>query len=266
MSSANETKNVKQQYSNDTNLSARINLHAKHSTNKQGFSNWLWEHYDFFENFKILELGCGTGEQWNAKHDIIPNGCEIILSDFSEGMITSVKEKYAKYKQFSFRQIDIQDIPFPDDTFHVVIANHMLYHVPDLSKALSEVKRVLKTNGVFYSSTISNCGMQPFLHESFKRFYPDTKAFTQQFSFNLQNGYELLSAYFSEVKRIDYEDSLSITETQDLMDWIKSTMTLESCALGQSLDDLFEYFESIRNRDGAINIPKESGLFVSKPR
>ena len=264
MQHISNTGNVEQQYSDDKNLSARISLHAKHSTNKQGFSNWLWEHYSFFDNCHILELGCGNGEQWRTRIGILPNGCSVILSDFSEGMVNSVKQKYAKYELLSFQQIDIQDIPFQDDTFDVIIANHMLYHVPDLSKALSEVKRVLKIGGLFYSSTTSNGGMQPFLHESFKLFKPDTKAFTQQFSFNLQNGHELLSEYFHDVKRFDYEDSLSITETQDLIDWIESTITLNSYCLEEALDPLFDYFENIRKRDGAINIPKENGLFISK--
>jgi len=222
----------------------------------------LWEQYSFFENCKILELGCGNGEQWKTKIDLLPDGCEIILSDFSEGMVHAVKEKYANYKLFSFQQIDIQNIPFPNDTFDIVIANHMLYHVPELSNALSEVKRVLKTDGTFYSSTISNGGMQPFLHEAFKHFHPDTTAFTQKFSFNLQNGFELLSEYFHNVRRVDYKDSLSITETQDLIERIKSTITLASYS-EQSFNDLYDYFENIRKKDGAINIPKENGLFIS---
>ena len=44
----NETENVKQQYSDDKNLSARIKLHAKHSTNKQPWGAWLCEQYSFF--------------------------------------------------------------------------------------------------------------------------------------------------------------------------------------------------------------------------
>ena len=262
MSNINKAGNVERQYSDDKNLSARIKLHSKHSTNKQGFSNWLWEHYDFFDNCNILELGCGTGEQWKTKTDVIPKGCKITLSDFSEGMINTVKEAFAEHSAFSFKQIDIQNIPLSEGTFDIVIANHMLYHVSNLSKGLSEVKRVMKTGGKFYSSTISNEGMQPFLHEAFKRFHPDTTAFTQNFLFNLQNGYEILNAHFNNVKRVDYEDSLAITETQDLIDWIKSTITLSSY-IEQSLDDLFNYFEDIRKKEGAINIPKENGLFIS---
>ena len=264
MSYISKKDNVEKQYSNDKNLSARIKLHAKHSTNKQGLANWLWEHYSFFDNCHVLELGCGNGEQWQTKIGTLPNGCRVVLSDFSEGMVSAVKQKYAEQKLFSFRQIDIQDIPFGDESFDVVIANHMLYHVPDLDKAFCEVKRVLKDGGIFYSSTIGSGGIQPFLHEVFKHFYPDTNTFTQQLSFTLQNGQDLLCKYFNDVKRFDYLDSLAITETQDLMDWIKSTITLNSVSVEEISDDLFNYFEKMRKKDGAINIPKENGLFVSK--
>jgi ubiquinone/menaquinone biosynthesis C-methylase UbiE len=253
---------VKQQYSDDKNLSARIDLHTKHSTNKQGFFAWLWEQYNFPAKSQILELGCGNGAQWQDKADALPDGCAVVLSDFSDGMVSAVKEKYSKYKAFSFKQVDIQAIDFPNETFDIVIANHMLYHVPDLTRALTEVWRVLKPGGKFYSTTIGSGGLSLFLHEAFKRFNPDTKAFTQQWSFVLQNGYEILSEHFSDVQRFDYEDSLAVTETKDLMNWIKSTASM-SIISEEELDKLYECFEKIRKNDGAINIPKEAGLFIS---
>jgi len=259
-SSINKAENLKKQYADDKNLSRRMNLHIKHSTNKQGFFAWLQEQYEFSDNCKILELGCGNGAQWENK--TLPDGCNIILSDLSDGMVNIVKEKYAGNKAFSFRQIDIQDINFPDETFDFIIANHMLYHVPDLDKALSEVRRALKTGGKFYSGTLGNGGLREFLHEAFKRFDPDTQAFTQIMPFSLQNGLEILRAYFSDVKRVDYQDSLAVTETQDLMDWLKSGISIASYS-EKDLEGLFDYFEAIRIKDGAINIPKETGLFIS---
>ena len=49
---------------------------------------------------------------------------------------------------------------------------------------------------------------------------------------------------------------------QDLIDYIKSTISMGFCS-GQELDEIFEYFEAIRKRSGAIHIPKEAGLFIS---
>jgi ubiquinone/menaquinone biosynthesis C-methylase UbiE len=156
-------------------------------------------------------------------------------------------------------QIDIQEIAYPDETFDIVIANYMLYHVPNISKALSEVRRVLKNDGIFYSATNGNGGMFPFLNKAFKHFDPDSKAFTHEVSFSLQNGYEILNRHFTDVIQVDYNDSLAITETQDLIDWIKSTSYVD-----HDIDYMFDYFENIRVHDGAINIPKETGLFISR--
>lgn len=262
MSSMDKIENVKEQYKDDNNLSIRIKLHAKHSTNKQGFIPWLFEQYKFSNRNHILELGCGNGEQWQNSIQHLPSDCILVLSDFSEGMVKNVWEKYSNHNNLLAQTIDIQNIPFPDNSFDVVIANHMLYHVPDLPTALSEVKRILKSGGKFYSATNGNGGMRPYLHNAFKQINPKHDFFTQNFSFNLQNGIEMLRDYFGDVQRVDYEDSLSITETQDLIDWLKSTITIANYS-ENDLHGFYDYFDSIRLREGAINIPKETGLFIS---
>ena len=263
MSNMNKTENVKAQYANDMNLSIRIQLHIKHSTNKQGLTPWLFERYSFEENYRILELGCGNGAQWNCRIENLPSGCKLVLSDLSEGMVSSVKEKYSQYDNVSFAQIEIQSIPFESDSFDIVIANHMLYHISDLDKALSEVKRVLKPSGYFYATTNGNGGMRTFLRDAMKHHNIATQVFNKEWSFALQNGKDILERHFSSVERIDYEDSLAITETQDLIDWLMSTLSIASYS-EENIHELHNYFEEIRVRDGAINIPKECGLFVSR--
>ena len=150
MSIMNKTENVKKQFSNDKNLAFRINFYKKYTTNKYKFADWLFDKYTFKENTSILELGCGNGNHWEGRIDKLPKGCNLILSDFSDGMLDLVKEKYSIYKNVSFRKIDIQSIPFEDNSFDIIIANHMLFHIPDLNKALLEVQRVLKKGGYFY--------------------------------------------------------------------------------------------------------------------
>lgn len=60
----------------------------------------------------------------------------------------------------------------------------------------------------------------------------------------------------------EYIDSLAITETQDLVNWIKSMITIANFSENE-LEGLYEYFESIRKTEGTINIPKQAGLFIS---
>jgi len=257
-----KTETVKHQYSSDKNLAARINLHDKHSTNKQGWIPWLFGVYEFAEGGVILELGCGNGMQWKGRSAALPPGSSLILSDFSEGMLSAARENLAlQGEEISFRQIDIQDIPFASQTFDTVIANHMLYHVPNLDKALLEVRRVLKKGGRFYASTISGGGIRQYMHDVMKKFDPDTSAFTQEIPFNMENGSEILGRYFPCVARHDYIDSLAITETGDLMAWLQSSMSVTDCR-EEDTAGLYEYFEKIRVAQGAINIPKEACLFA----
>ena len=80
----------------------------------------------------------------------IPSTWDITLSDLSSGMLDSAwRNLVVTGRNYKFKEIDAQEIPFEDETFDAVIANHMLYHVPDKPKAIAEIKRVLKTRWSF---------------------------------------------------------------------------------------------------------------------
>lgn len=93
-----------------------------------------------------------------GEDDAIDRCSRLILSDLFEGMLESAKEKLMDYPKIEYCMIDIEDIPFPDSEFDVVIANMMLYHVSDLSKALTEVQRVLKDKGTFIVPRMGKTG------------------------------------------------------------------------------------------------------------
>ena len=260
----NNSEYVKKQYESDKNLSIRGQLHAKYRTNKQQtLMEWLFEKYDFSNDCHILELGCGNGYQWENRIEHLPNGCTLILSDLSDGMVNIVWEKYSKHKNMLAQKIDIQNIPFPENCFDAVIANYMLYHVPDIAKGLSEVRRILKPGCKFYSATNGTGGMNSYIRNAYKKVNPQSNDFPEISTFSLQNGKDILSEHFKNVERFDYEDSLAVTNTQDLMDWIKSLIRF-SVFDEKALDKLYDYFENIRQKEGVINIPKETGLFISE--
>ncbi|MDR1704346.1 MAG: class I SAM-dependent methyltransferase [Clostridiales bacterium] len=143
---------VKLYIKSDT-LTPRIALHDKYSVNKYGFANWVFDQYVLREGMNVLELGCGTASGW-AGRVTLPVGINVCLSDFSPLMVKKAEDALGDNPAFSFKEIDIQDIPFKGQSFDLVIANHMLYHVPDINKALSEVSRVLKPSGRFCATTI----------------------------------------------------------------------------------------------------------------
>jgi len=225
MPEISKTENVKEQYINDEKLSTRLKLHQKYSFNSYSFPyafpDWLFDQYKLTEGCEILELGCGNGQFWESRVTKIPVSSTLILSDLSDGMVDIVYGKYSSNDNVNVKMIDIQNIPFPEESFDIVIANFMLYHVPDLTKGLSEVKRVLKSGGTFYAATNSSKGMREYLHNAFKDFNKNLDLFkSDTFPFSSENGADILKNHCKYVKLLEHIDSLEITETKIRIDWI----------------------------------------------
>lgn len=75
-----------------SNLNTRISIYEKYSTNKFGFGNWLFSHYNFSSTKRILELGCGAGDMWKSKLHLLDKSVELILTDFLENIVSITKK------------------------------------------------------------------------------------------------------------------------------------------------------------------------------
>lgn len=255
----NDKKTVKDQYATTGKLSTRISIHDKYSTNKTGFGNWIFSNYDIRSGMRVLELGCGTGSMWTGHEDVISACSELVLSDLSEAMICKTKETVGDCPNVVYKQIDIMDIPYEDGYFDAVIANMMLYHVPDLTKGLKEVRRVLKPSGSFYCATFGLHGIMEYLSGILSEFGVEDNT---DKSFTLQNGAEILGEVFPVIRREDYEDSLAVTDVNDLVDYIYSLQSMT--ALSSIPQDTIRDMLSSRMKDGVLTVPKEYGMFIAK--
>ena len=148
------------------------------------------------------------------------------------------------------------------DSFNAVVANHMLYHVPDKARALAEVRRVLKPGGRFYAATNGREHMRE-LKELLIRFDSEIGALwgdISVLSFRLENGRDILSQAFSTVILHPYQDSLVVTEAAPLVAYV-----LSMSASGLITDDKSAQFNSFVEQElalhGAIHITKATGLF-----
>ena len=255
---------VTAQYQDASNLSARIRLHQKFSTNPHGWQHWLFDQIKFSPQCRVLELGCGAGNLWLENSDRIPSRLEIVLSDFSAGMVAQARSNL-KYRP-SFQQfaiVDAQSIPFPDGCFNIVIANHMLYHLSAMGKALSEIQRVLKPGGSFYTSTVGQRHLQE-LSDLVIGFDPQLAAWGSipADSFTLENGFAVLNCYFSEISLHLYSDSLIVTEVSPLVDYILSGRIELDADLKSKLVKFVEL--SLFENCGQFLITKDSGVFESR--
>lgn len=251
--------NIERQYQTAQNLNTRISIHEKYSTNRQPFGDWLTSHYKFQPGSRILELGCGTGDLWKGKLALLGGCCHLTLTDFSPGMLESARKNLPDSDLVTFKVVDIQDIPYEEDAFDMVIANMMLYHVPDLHRGLSEVRRVLKPGGVFSCATYGEHGILEFVNETLKA-YQIRGSIGK--TFTLQNGAASLRAHFSEVERLTRKDSLAVTHIPDFVDYVRSMSSLSGLDRADAAL-LLQAFEA-RAVDGILHIPKEYGMFLCR--
>jgi ubiquinone/menaquinone biosynthesis C-methylase UbiE len=259
------------QYKDSSNFNARILLHYKFGTNKYSWPRWVFDQFRKEDNLKVLELGCGNGLLWALNADRVPGTWEITLSDFSDGMLKDAEKTIRNsVKQITYAVVNIENIPYENHAYDMILANHMLYHVPDRKKALSEIRRVLKKDGIFYATTLGSDYMREMrmLIREYKTGSTGTATTNSVIdNFSLQNGEEQLKEYFNEVIIKIYENSLIINEAGPFVDYMYSCMgmTQNRPVLEESdRKPLLEFVEEKLKMNGSIIIPSDSGIFISR--
>lgn len=254
-------KSMAGQYRNASNLSARIRLHSLYSQNKQGWFPWLYEQCQLQAGMKILEIGCGNGALWTQNMNRLPEYISICLSDISEGMIRDARRSVGNDSRFSFRVFDCHQLPFPSESFDLVIANHVLFYCQDIPAVCQEVKRVLKPGGRFLCSSYGSGHMKEItqLVQEFDN-HIVLSAERLYDHFGLENGAKLLSPIFDQVSLVLFKDGLLVNQPEPLIEYILSCHGNQNQYLLDRYKD-FRAFVERKTRKG-FPITKEAGLFL----
>ena len=136
------------QYGTDENLRIRIETHRLYTVGPP-LEPAIDAALGLTGGESLLDIGTGPGDFPIRLRNSGHYG-KLIGIDQSPGMVAKAKSANTN---ITFLQADAQSLPFPDQTFEVVTARHMLYHVPDIPGALAEARRVLKPGGRFLSVT-----------------------------------------------------------------------------------------------------------------
>lgn len=255
-------KSLKDQYRNATNISARIRLHREYSVNQQGWFPWVYEQCKITEGMQILELGCGDGALWTENRAHFPQNADILLSDISEGMLRDARRNIgSEDNRFSFQVLDCHQLPFPDGSFDLVIANHLLFYCEDLRKCLAEIRRVLKSGGKLICSTYGSSHMKE-ITELVQAFDPRIVLAAENLydRFGLENGQQLLAPYFQKISLLRYEDEILIDHAEPLIEYILSCHGNQSQILLDRYKDFKSFVEDKTRK--SLHITKDAGLFL----
>lgn len=156
---------------------------------------------------RVLEVGGGPGELSEWMQSSL--GAEVEYVDLSPRMV-----ELARRRGVAARQGDVQELPFADGSFDTVVAAWMLYHVPDLDRALSEIARVLGHRGALVAVTNS----VEHLHElrALMHYVRPAEPFSRE------NGEQLLSRHFACVTRRDVDAKVTVRRREQLVGYQRS--------------------------------------------
>jgi ubiquinone/menaquinone biosynthesis C-methylase UbiE len=252
------------QFADSSKLAARGRLNREYTIAETGWFPWVARQLPLREGDRVLDIGCGPAWFWASVINDIPENLDLTLADQSSGM---VEEAVTRCKALPFgsvtgRQAEAASLPFEDKSFDVVIAMHMLYHLPDPAAGIAEMFRVLKPGG---SLAVTTNGMG-----NMRGIYELTTVFgSEPFDpsaaiFGYDKAEELMRARFGDVTFSQHPASMRITEPEDVF------LALTSYPPGGGADEtqLDAFREAIaaafERGHGVLEVEKETGLFISR--
>jgi len=198
----------------------------------------IWyEHYhrytmvhEWVKGKSVLDAACGEGY---GSHLLATAAKSVVGVDLSEAAINHANKTYQQ-KNLQFKQADVLQLGFPDNSFDVVVSFETLEHITEHEQLIKEFKRVLKSDGVLIIST------------------PDKKEYSDKTGFN--NEYHLKELYEHEFRELIAQDfKYSLWYGQKLM-FVSAIWKLQ-----EPLKSI--QFDCMNEADQVINYPQFNPVY-----
>lgn len=262
--SSSDQRFVRAQYRTQDNLAVRIRTHALYGENNVDFATWVLDGLSWQGDEVVLDVGCGAGYYIDAVRQRTPN---YVAADLSLGMLQGLAQR-----PLPRINLDVQQLPIGQQSVDVVLANHMLYHVPDIDRALREIRRVLRPGGHLVAATNSTNNMAELgalQHEALGSLnLPASHPVASALTFTLENGTTILRRHFHQVERRDLHGALVFPEPQPVIDYLASSYERyepylpEHLTWGAIVEALRAILQEKIAQEGAFRVNRMSGVFI----
>lgn len=187
----------------------------------------------------VLEVGCGWGEF--AARMCAELGAKVVAIDQSERMV-----ELARARGVDARVGDVQALPFDDGEFDCAVANWMLYHVPDVDRALCELARVLRPGGRLVAGTNGRRHLEELW--SLVGRHRDQ----EPIRFLAEDGEDALRPHFARVERRDSFGPVEFENRDAVRAYIASLVTHKHLA------------DRVPSFDGPLRATRVNAVFIAE--
>jgi SAM-dependent methyltransferase len=199
---------VRRQYATEAGLAVRRESQLRYLEGTNAF-DVAFEAVRRADPARVLEVGCGMGEF--AECVARELGAELVATDLFPRMV-----ELTRGRGLDARVADVQALPFEEAEFDCAVANWMLYHVPDLDRALGELRRVLRPAGTLVATTIGG--------EHMADVWRLVGFAVPMREFSRDSGEELLNRHFAHVERHDVDATLVFPDEESVHRYVESTV------------------------------------------
>jgi SAM-dependent methyltransferase len=248
------------QYATGANLSARANIYNWQKPTFD-FVAWVLDQHRWQIGDRVLDLGCGYGAY--VPH-LMARGAEVVAVDLSMGMLAEARAKGAPLVC-----ADAQSLGLRSGAFDAAVAPHMLYHVPDVSLAVRELRRAVRPGGTVLAATNAfddKPQIMDLLHRAAGR---EPGAYVKvDRRFVLEDAPEFFRACFDHLRVVEVRTEFRVGEVEPLVRYLDSIRSAAEPALGVDWEDLLTKAARLTDHEirseGGFLITTHAGVVIAE--
>jgi ubiquinone/menaquinone biosynthesis C-methylase UbiE len=258
---------VKQQYQTTDLLRIRVETHARYSERQLDLDAECVRALGLTGGEALLDVGCGPGAfpRYLRAHG---HTGRLAGLDQSATMIAAATEAAAGMDIEWFTG-EANALPFPDRSFAIISARHMLYHVPDIPGALREFARVTGPGGTLFAVTNGQYSMphiDALRTDMLAHFGLPIPPLTSM-TFAIENAPDILRAVYPAVEETILSNAFVFTEPEPIVRYVMTMMAVRQTAEHpNALADIHDWLTAEASRrlaamGGVWRDPKKVGLY-----
>jgi SAM-dependent methyltransferase len=269
MTRATDLSYLEYQYGDAAKLRVRAETHRLYSERPDDLQDWLLGHIDLGSGQQLVDVGCGTGWLHPA---LTARGVRVVGLDRSFGMVAETRLQARAHRlRVTALRADAQQLPLRDACCDRATALHMLFHVPDVRRALRELRRVLRPGGrVVVSTNAADHSRRLYeLHAEAARALGYTPTGPPGDHFTLAD-LPVVREVFPTATRATRADAFLFRDTGAVLRFYATSRVdairefrSDGAHRAPLLEALGQRVEAAIARDGVFRVPKDSGCFVA---